>query len=70
MIDYWRRDRPAEALPEDLSDDALPEDGILRAELLEELARALERLPDELTQIIQVIMPLSYPSKAKGMPAQ
>ena len=52
VIDYWRRTRPTEALPEDLSDDSLPEDGVLQDELLEELAIALERLPEMLSDII------------------
>ena len=52
VIDYRRRMRPTEELPEDLSDDALPEDGVLQKELLEDLADALERLPEELTAII------------------
>ncbi len=52
LIDYWRRSRPTEELPEDLSDDELPEDGLLQRELLGELAGALERLPEELTDII------------------
>ena len=52
VIDYWRRSRPTEELPEELSDDALPEDGLIREELLEELAEAMEQLPDELTDIV------------------
>ena len=52
VIDYYRRARPTEELPEELTDDALPEDGLMQEELLEELADALERLPDELTDII------------------
>lgn len=52
VIDYYRRSRPAEELPEDLSDDASPEDGVLSGEMLEELASALEGLPTELTDII------------------
>ena len=52
VTDYQRRTRPTEALPEDLSDGALPEEGLLKADLLETLAGALERLPAELTDII------------------
>ncbi|MBQ9468964.1 MAG: sigma-70 family RNA polymerase sigma factor [Clostridia bacterium] len=52
VIDYCRRKRPAEELPEELSDGSLPEEEILNAETLEELASALERLPTELTDII------------------
>ena len=52
VIDYCRRIRPTEEIPEELSDGSLPEDEILNAETLEELAAALERLPAELTDII------------------
>lgn len=52
VTDYYRRSRPTEELPEDLSDDSLPEDGILREEQLEDLAEALEELPEELTELI------------------
>jgi len=52
VIDHYRRARPTEELPEALSDDALPEDGVMQEALLEELAAALEKLPDELTDLI------------------
>ena len=52
VIDYFRRTRPAEELPEDLAEEELPEDGLLQTELLESLAKALERLPEELTDIV------------------
>lgn len=52
VIDYFRKNRPAEELPEDLTDDALPEDAVMQNALLDELAAALEQLPDELTDII------------------
>ncbi len=52
VIDYFRKNRPAEELPEDLTDDALPEDAVMQTALLDELAEALEQLPDELTDII------------------
>jgi len=52
VIDYFRKTRPQDELPEDLADDTLPEDGILRSELLDSLAAALETLPEELTDII------------------
>ena len=32
VIDYFRRERPTAELPEDLTDDALPEDGLLQSE--------------------------------------
>ena len=52
VIDYFRKSRPSEELPEDLSSDELPEDGVLKREMLEELAAALEGLPPDLTDII------------------
>ena len=52
VIDYFRRGRNTEEIPEDLSDDSSPEDGVLDAETLGELASALERLPAEMTDII------------------
>ena len=52
VIDYFRKNRPAEELPEDMADDALPEDAVMQTALLDELAAALETLPDELTDII------------------
>ena len=52
VIDYFRKNRPAEELPEDLTDDALPEDAVMQTALLDELAATLEQLPDELTDII------------------
>ena len=39
-------------LPEDLAEDSLPEDGIMRQSLLDSLAAALEKLPSELTDIV------------------
>ena len=39
-------------MPEDLRDDALPEDGLLQSELLDELAAALEKLPQDLADIV------------------
>ena len=52
VINHLQRSRPAAELPEDLTDDTLPEDETLRSELLGALADALEKLPDELTDII------------------
>lgn len=52
VIDYFRRNRPSEELPEDMADDALPEDAVMQNALLDALAAALETLPDELTDII------------------
>ena len=52
VIDFRRKAYPMEELPDELSDNALPEDGILQTELLDKLADALERLPADLTDII------------------
>ena len=52
VVDYFRRSRPTEELPEDLRTDELPEDGLLQTELLDQLAAALEKLPEELADII------------------
>lgn len=52
VIDHCRRFHPTEEIPEDISDDSLPEDGIIESEMLEELAAALENLPAELTDVI------------------
>ena len=52
MIDYYRRTRPTEELPEDMADNALPEDRVMQTDLLDSLADALERLPTELVDII------------------
>ncbi|MCR4770897.1 MAG: sigma-70 family RNA polymerase sigma factor [Oscillospiraceae bacterium] len=52
VIDFFRRSRPFEELPEDIADDGLPEDGVMQEALLNSLAAALEKLPEELTDII------------------
>lgn len=52
VINHLQRRHPASELPDDLTDDALLENGMLQSELLDALAAALERLPDELTDII------------------
>lgn len=71
MINHLQRSRPAAELPEDLTDDALPEDGLLQSELLDSLAAALEKLPDELTDVIVLRyydrMPLTEVALTLGM---
>ena len=52
VIDYCRRFHPTEEIPEDISDECRTEDGIIESETLEELAAALEDLPEELTDVI------------------
>ena len=71
VIDFFRKTRPTEALPEDLSDSAAPETDVLNKELLETLAGALERLPDELTDVIVAryydCLPLTEVAERLGM---
>ncbi len=71
VIDYYRTNRPAEELPEDLRGDDSPEDGYLREETLDELAEALESLPTELTDIIVLryydCLPLTEIAEKMGM---
>ena len=56
---------------QELSDDELPEDGLLQSELLDSLAAALEKLPDELTDVIVLRyydrMPLTEVALTLGM---
>ena len=52
VIDYYRRSRRSEELPEDIAEEGSVEDGLIREETLEELAAALEKLPTVLTDII------------------
>ena len=71
VIDYCRRFRPTGEIPEEIPDGALPEDAILDAETLEELAAALEKLPAELTDIIVLhyyeAMPLTRVAETLGI---
>lgn len=71
VIDYFRKSRPTEELPEDLAEDELPEDGLLQRELLDSLAAALEKLDPELTDIIVMRyydrLPLSDIAGSLGM---
>ena len=71
VIDYFRRTRPAEELPEDLAEDDLPEDELMQAEMLDSLARALERLPEELTDVVVLRycdrLPLTETADRMGM---
>ena len=71
VIDYWRRAHPTEELPEELSDESKVDDELIREETLEELAAALEKLPDELTDIIVLRyydrLPLTEIAEALGL---
>ena len=52
VIDHYRRIRPTEELDENLSDDTEVDENLLQNESLEELAAALRKLPQELTDLI------------------
>lgn len=52
VIDHFRRTKPSEELDENISDDTEVDEGLLQAESLEELASALQQLPQELTDLI------------------
>ncbi len=52
LIDRYRRQKPSEELDENLSDDTEVDEGLLQAESLSELAAALQRLPQQLRDII------------------
>ncbi len=52
VIDHYRRTKPTEELDENLSDDTELDEGLLQTESLEELAAALRKLPQELTDLI------------------
>ncbi len=52
VIDYYRRNRATDELPDALTDNSSFVDEVIQEEQLEELAEALERLPDELVDII------------------
>ncbi len=71
VIDFWRRARPTEELPEAFSDESAVDDDLIREETLEELAAALERLPDELTDIIVLryydCLPLTEVAETLGL---
>lgn len=52
VIDHYRRTKPTEELDENLSDDTEVDESLLQNESLEELADALRKLPQELTDLI------------------
>ena len=53
VIDYYRTNHVHSEIPEDLSDEkSTIEEDVLNKETLEQLAKALESLPEELTDII------------------
>ena len=72
VIDHYRRMRPVDELPEELSEeDSLPEDGVLQTEMLQALAAAMERLPEDLTDIIVLCyydrLPLTQVAERMGI---
>lgn len=52
LIDHCRKVRPTAELDETLSDGSEADEALLRAESLSELAAALQRLPQQLTDIV------------------
>ena len=52
VIDYFRKSRPAAELDENLAADGEVDDGLLQDETLSELAEAMEKLPQELQDVI------------------
>ncbi len=71
LIDYYRKKRPVEDLPEDLADDVSPEDGVLKKETLEELGEALLSLPPDLRDLIVLhyydLVPLKEIAETSGL---
>ena len=71
VIDYYRLSRLTVEIPEDMADDDTPEESVINAELLERLAKALEKLPDDLAQIIVLCyydrLPLTVIAKKLNM---
>jgi len=52
VIDYFRRYKAFSEPDENLSDDSEVDEGLMNAEMLDELADALDALPDELRTLI------------------
>ena len=52
LIDFFRRSRPGEELDENLSDNTELDEDLLQSETLSELAEALQKLPQQLRDII------------------
>lgn len=52
VIDHYRRNKHLEELDENLSDDTEVDESLLNNETLSELAGALQRLPEEMRDII------------------
>ena len=52
VIDFYRRSRPYGEMDESIPEDGAIDDGMINDETLEELAAALEKLPDQLREII------------------
>ena len=52
IIDFYRSSRPSAEMDENLSADDAVDDTLLNNETLEELAKALSQLPDDLREII------------------
>lgn len=52
VIDHFRRTKPTEELDENLSDESEVDESLLQKESLQELASALKKLPQELTDLV------------------
>ena len=52
LIDHYRKKRPTEELDENLKDDTELDESLLTNETLSELAVALQRLPEQLRDIV------------------
>ena len=52
VIDFYRKSHPITEMDENLPEDGSIDDSLLNDETLEELAAALEKLPDELRRIV------------------
>ena len=52
LIDFFRKSKPSEELDENLSDQSVIDESLLRTETLGELAAALQKMPRELMDIV------------------
>ena len=52
VIDFYKRNHQSAELDENMAEDGFVDDALLKNETLDELASALEMLPDELQEII------------------
>ena len=55
VIDYFRKSKPSEELDDNMADDKEVDDQLLDGETLDELAAALQQLPQELQDIVVLV---------------